>query len=166
MREPASPESVPRTFKIVVAGNGGAGKTTFIDTICGDTSKGSDATGLDFGRLQLPDNIWLYLFGTPGVDDFHQMWDDVIHGALGGVVVVDPDDLSRGLGAREFFTARSIPFVVAFNCREGAVDVVALRREMSLDREVPMMVMDARDREAVKDALVHVLEMAMKFTRD
>ena len=31
----------------------------------------------------------LYLFGTPGQDRFFFMWDELVRGAIGGVVVVD-----------------------------------------------------------------------------
>ena len=43
---------------------------------------------MDFGRISLGDDLILYLFGTPGQDRFHFMWDDLVKGAIGAVVVV------------------------------------------------------------------------------
>lgn len=43
---------------------------------------------MDFGRISLGDDLILYLFGTPGQDRFHFIWDDLVRGAIGAVVVV------------------------------------------------------------------------------
>src|SRR5690606_41842354 len=37
----------------------------------------------------------LYLFGTPGQDRFLFMWDDLVRGAIGAVVLVDTDRLDQ-----------------------------------------------------------------------
>ena len=44
---------------------------------------------MDFGRITLGDDLVLYLFGTPGQDRFRFMWDDLVRGAIGAVVLVD-----------------------------------------------------------------------------
>ena len=36
----------------------------------------------------------LYLFGTPGQERFKEMWEDLSRGALGALVLVDPERLS------------------------------------------------------------------------
>lgn len=108
----SSDPAPPITLKVVVAGGFAVGKTTFIGSIsdikplsteAAMTSKSigiDDAGGvtdrkvtttvaMDFGRIELPGNLLLYLFGTPGQDRFAFMWDDLVRGALGAVVLVD-----------------------------------------------------------------------------
>ena len=44
---------------------------------------------MDFGRVSLDSDLILYLFGTPGQHRFWFMWDDLVRGAIGAVVLVD-----------------------------------------------------------------------------
>ena len=81
--------------------------------------KTSTTVAMDFGRISLPGNLWLYLFGTPGQDRFLFMWDDLVKGAIGAVVLVDTERLEQCFPAVDYFEARRIPFVVAVNCFDG-----------------------------------------------
>ena len=51
--------------------------------IAGEAAKTSTTVAMDFGRISLGDDLILYLFGTPGQDRFHFMWDDLVRGAIG-----------------------------------------------------------------------------------
>lgn len=186
----ATPDAPPVTVKIVVAGGFAVGKTTFIGSISDieplrteavmtEHSVGVDDAGgvsdrkstttvaMDFGRIELPGNLWLYLFGTPGQDRFAFMWDDLVRGAIGAVVLVDTGRLEQCFAAVDYFETRGLPFVVAVNCFDGvarhALDDV--REALAVPPETPVFYTDARSREATKQALVGVVAHAMSRLR-
>jgi uncharacterized protein len=182
-----SPEpAAPITVKIVVAGGFAVGKTTFIGSIsdieplsteaamtehslgvddAGGVSdrKTSTTVAMDFGRIALPGDLWLYLFGTPGQDRFHFMWDDLVQGAIGAVVLVDTERLEDCFGAVDYFEARRIPFVLAVNCFDGVAKhaLEDVRAALAVREDVPVFYIDARSRQATKQALVTLVTLAM-----
>ncbi len=166
-----------QSVKVVITGPFNAGKTTFIKAVSeitvlsterqvSDTSgegSGETTVAMDFGRITVSDDVVLYLFGTPGQERFSFMWETLSEGMLGFVLVVDADDEDSYEDAKsmiEFFRNMSdVPFVVAAN-KVPATDIRRLRQVRSaiaLNDDIPLLPVDAREKESVKAVLLGLL---------
>ena len=172
--------------KIVVAGGFGVGKTTFVgaiseieplrsEAIITDASAGIDelypdgtntetTVAMDFGRISLKHRLVLYLFGTPGQDRFHFMWDELARGAIGAVVLVDTRRIEACFAAIDFFEKRGTPFVVAVNTFHGRRihEPELVREALRIGPDIPIVYCDARVRVDVQRALQAVVEHTLE----
>src|SRR5262245_56182620 len=90
-----------------------------VDDLSHTPDKTTTTVAMDFGRVTLDAGLVLYLFGTPGQHRFWFMWDDLIQGAIGAVVLVDTRRLADSFPAVDYFESANLPFIVAINGFEG-----------------------------------------------
>ncbi|MFD9862516.1 GTP-binding protein [Streptomyces alboflavus] len=178
----------PIATKIVVAGGFGVGKTTLVtavseitplqtealmtqasadtDDLSATPEKTTTTVAMDFGRITLDDDLVLYLFGTPGQQRFWFMWDDLVRGAIGAVVLADTRRLTDCFPALDYFESCGIPYVVAVNHFEGTERYEAedVREALTVPAHIPVLIMDARQRISAIESLLALVGHALDRT--
>ena len=172
-------------LKVLVAGGFGVGKTTLVtalseippltteqdmtalsvgvDDIAAVPDKRTTTVAMDFGRITVDDSLILYLFGTPGQDRFWFMWDDLVRGAIGAVVLVDTRRLADCFPAVDYFENSGLPFIIALNGFDGHQPYTPeeVREALQIGPDAPIIVTDARHRAEAKSALITLVEHAL-----
>jgi signal recognition particle receptor subunit beta len=180
---PDRPALIP--LKIVIAGGFGVGKTTLVQSVSEIAPMSTDeaitvasvgvddlgavpgrtttTVALDFGRISIGDSLMLHLFGTPGQERFWSMWDELVRGAVGGIVLVDLRRIEDSFAAVDLFEGRDVPFVVAVNAFPGSdrVGPAAVHDALGLRADVPVVRMDARERSSCLATIVRLVEHAL-----
>ncbi|WP_430788493.1 GTP-binding protein [Actinoplanes sp. G11-F43] len=173
--------------KIVIAGGFGVGKTTAVEAISEipairteswmtaaaaqidrldpGIDKVTTTVAMDFGRVTIDEALVLYLFGTPGQPRFWPMWDDLVRGAVGALVLVDTNNLANSFAAVNYFeNDADVPWLVCVNLFHGVAthELAEVREALTLPPHIPLIAADVRSPRNVAQALLAVVDHAAK----
>lgn len=167
--------------KLVIAGPFGVGKTTIVDALSeiaplnteevltqagalvddltGVNQKTTTTTAIDFGRLTLP-GVVLYLFGAPGQTRFQVLWQELVRGALGVLVLADTRRIDESFAVLDLVETAGIRYAVAVNHFPDSPQYPAdvLRKALDLHPRTPLLVCDARDPVSARASLIALVE--------
>ncbi|MEU6547594.1 MULTISPECIES: ATP/GTP-binding protein [unclassified Streptomyces] len=176
-----------RSVKVLVVGPFGVGKTTYIGNISeieplqteeeiteasvgyDDLSRTPDKTtttvAMDFGRLTLSDELVLYVFGTPGQERFKEMWEELSRGALGALLIVDPERLDESFPVLDLVERFGLTYAVGVNHFEGATTypIDEVREALNLHPDTPVVACDVRDQKSALQALIALVQHLMSL---
>lgn len=156
--------------KILFIGAMGAGKTTAIECLSDDPpvrteARNSDPEGkktttvaLDFGRIVLPGDHDVLLYGIPGQQRFDFVWSIVGKGAMGAILLVNCSESDWQANMRVFISqfdqlAQKGRMVVALN-RSQVTDMMEAQNILiEANCVVPVILTDPRSREEMLTAL-------------
>ena len=164
--------------KVVVTGPFNSGKTQFIKTISeidvistekkvtvSDLAaiKSETTVAMDFGKVTRGDDR-IYIFGTPGQQQFQIMWEVLTENMLGFIVLVDSTDSRRFKEAKEiikfFSEILDEPFIVAANKqdKEGAMSLDNLKQDLDLSDDTLILPCNATDKKSAETVLNALIE--------
>ncbi|KAB2975510.1 ATP/GTP-binding protein [Streptomyces sp. SS1-1] len=176
-----------RSVKVLVVGPFGVGKTTYIGNISeieplqteeeiteasvgyDDLSRTPDKTtttvAMDFGRITLSDELVLYVFGTPGQERFKEMWEELSRGALGALLIVDPQRLDESFPVLDLVERFGLTYAIGVNHFEGATTypLDEVREALNLHPDTPVVACDVRDQKSALQALIALVQHLMSL---
>ncbi len=167
-------------FKIIVTGSFNAGKTEFIkqiseiEPITTDKPvsekelkdiKAFTTVAMDFGRLTVDEDIVIHLYATPGQERFDFVYPLLIKNALALIILADITD-EKSVRAvptyyKKFHSIKRLPTVIALTKTDldnHVDDAVIEEIFKELPKDIPILKINATDKEDVKRTVLFALE--------
>ena len=173
-------EALQRNVKIIFTGPVAAGKSTAInaisdipavmtDEIATDEKrdlKQNSTVAMDYGILKIPGGETLHLYATPGQERFDSMWDVLVEGGLGLVLLINNnsksafEDLDYFLRTFHSFIANTALVIGITNMDRSASPSIQDYNDYMQSKQLryPVFDVDARDKRDVQimlQALLH-----------
>lgn len=168
----------PATYKLLITGSMGAGKTSAISavseipTVCTDTpilmdqtigSKTTTTVAMDYGEVQLDDHHKVAVFGTPGQRRYDFMCRILAENALGVLILIDQtspepvSELAYYLDLYRDLVDAGAVVVGVTHCEEDPTLNRYYDHLASEQRCLPVFTLDARERSQVHSMLATLL---------
>jgi small GTP-binding protein len=164
-----------KLYKLVVTGVFNAGKTTFvnmlsdIETVNTDKATSLEAeikikptttVAMDYGRVQLNENVSIHLFGTPGQERFDFMRDHLSEGMDGFIFLIDSTDQGTLAQARALLTVfekqSKVPYLVVANkADKKGLSMEELRQALKLPKKQMIVACNSTDHSSVRTVAEH-----------
>jgi signal recognition particle receptor subunit beta len=181
---PAAHAPGPAPVKVLIVGPFGVGKTTCIgsiseiepltteeritslsaatDDLSSTPHKTTTTVAMDFGRLTLSDELVLYMFGTPGQQRFKELWEELARGALGALVLVDPEPerLKQSFDVLDLVEQFGLTYAIGVNYfdERRLFPLSEVREALNVSQETPVVACDVRDRNSAGQALITLVQ--------
>lgn len=166
-----------KLMNVIVTGPPSSGKSTFIQTLSEHVFHTPEqiAVGrsgrpytIEFGRLTIKPGSFLYLAGLPGDESFQFVWERLVDGLLGFVVVFDAGSRAHldetKLLIKRLKNLTDTPFIVVLNRLESrqAPEASELKKALGISREEQVVCCDILSKGGAKEALSALLNIGMK----
>lgn len=159
-------------LNIIVTGPAGGGKTAFIASaseipvvsLTNILPPEDPGHLLEFGRIQINDEVFLYLIGAPFDDRFPNISGRAEKGLAGLVLIVDSAGSSFSevqTIIKSFKSLSGAPVLIVANRLEDSPAAIKKMREaLNLKIDQQLVATDATNKESVKKAILNLLSSA------
>jgi uncharacterized protein len=168
-------------LKLVISGDVGAGKTTFvkaiseIEPITTDEAVTDAATlmlkeyttvAMDFGLLNIDEDLALHIYATPGQRRFSFMWDVLAENCFGLIFLADAsrmDSVIETNGIISYFQEHypQIPYIVCITKLDLPESLAFQAIVELMGRDIQYLPLNANNPEEVRDAATAIISLAM-----
>ncbi|WP_448528856.1 GTP-binding protein [Raineya sp.] len=168
-------------LKLLISGDVGSGKTTFvkaisdIEPITTDEFVTEEATkqlkeyttvAMDFGMLRIDEDLLLHIYATPGQKRFQFMWDVLMDNTFGVIFLADAsrvDSIFETKSIIDYFCQKysAFPYIVCVTKMdlEGSLSLPAIMELIPC--EVPFLPINANNPLEVREAVIMLISMAL-----
>ena len=170
-----------QVLKLVVSGDVGAGKTTFvraiseIEPITTDEAVTDAATlllkeyttvAMDFGLLTVDEDLILHIYATPGQKRFSFMWDVLAENCFGLIFLADASRMDSVLETNDIISYfqehyPNIPYIVGITKLDLPESLAFSAVVTLLGRDIQYLPLNANNPEEVRDATISIISLAM-----